>query len=647
MKKRLLVVDDEPRLTGSFKVLFETKGFSVKTASNAYDAIRIFKKNPFKVAILDIRMDKMDGIELMHALKQIDPCVQIVFLTGYASVETATIALKQNNAFEYLEKPVTNMDSLCKIIERAIKRYDQLTYQIHQKIKKEEGMAIFRNIFDTMEAIVYVSDIQTHELMYANKKFKKTFGWDDTAVLEGLKCWQVTQKGQSGPCPFCTNKRLIMPNGKPAQPYEYEFRNTHNQRWYSIVDKAIEWYDKRIVRLETAFDITEKKEHEKLFREFEKAIETSKKLEIMGTLAGGVAHDFNNTLSTILGNINLAELSSTDNNTQHYLQNAEKGVMQAKRISSNLIAFAKGNKPLKTKIDIEQLIRQILEKNLDPEKICFFFKSDGRCDAIYADMDQLKVAIENMLQNAVESMGGAGKIDMALKYLEHPPTPPRIGLYISDSGCGIPWEHIDMIFNPYFTSKPLDRRKSTGLGLSVAWSIITRHGGTIRVESIVKKGTTFQIVLPVFSGKKGEKKIDKTVKDTDEKGLNKMTARVLVMDDDELILDVISRLLMQLGYETLVACNGSQAVEICKTAIACDRKIDIVLLDFDIQNGMGGFPTMEKLKKKDPDIRGLLITGHADDLEVKNFKHYGFNGVLYKPFSITYLNDKIRGLLAQ
>ncbi|WP_300457886.1 PAS domain-containing hybrid sensor histidine kinase/response regulator [Desulfobacula sp.] len=514
-------------------------------------------------------------------------------------------------------------------------------------VDKEEGVVIFKNIFDTMEAIVYVSDIETHDLIYANKKFKKTFGCDDPDALNGRKCWQVTQKGQTGPCPFCTNKRLILTDGKPGEPYAYEFCNTRNQRWYSIVDKAIEWYDKRIVRLETAFDITDKKEHEKLFREFEKAIETSKKLEIMGTLAGGVAHDFNNTLSGILGNINLAQLSAFDSSSQHYLENAEKGVMQAKSISSKLIAFAKGNKPLKTKIEIETLIRQILETNLDPKKIHVSFKPDRICDAFYADADQLKVAIENILQNSVEAMGGMGRIEVALTSLAPPQDPPRITISISDSGCGIPREQMDMIFNPYFTSKPLDRRKSTGLGLSVAWSIITRHGGTIHVESILKKGTTFHIILPVFDRATAEGRIKETLEQPVESVLNKMTARVLVMDDDELILDVVSRLLMRLGYETLVASNGHQAVEMCKTAMACERKIDIALLDFDIPNGMGGFPTMSQLKKTDPDIRGLLITGHDDDLEVKDFQQYGFSSILHKPFSITYLDDNIRHLLAQ
>ncbi len=499
MERRLLIVDDEPRLTLSFKVLFENHGFWVQTASNGYDALEFFKKQPFKVVLSDIQMEGMGGIELMHALKQIDPCVQIIFLTGYASIENAANALKQNNVFEYLEKPVKNMNHLYKIIDQAGKRYDIEQSLIAQKEKNKNEFAIFKDIFDSMEAVVYVSDMQTHELIYTNKKFMETLGYDDPQAIEGLKCWEVIQKGQTAPCPFCTNKRLIQPDGNPGEPFEWEFHNTLNHRWYSIVDKAIKWYDNRIVRLETALDITEKKEHEKIFLEFEKAIETSKKFESIGTLAGGIAHDFNNTLSTIRGNINLAQLSCSDRETKKYLQTAEDGIMQAKDISSKLLAFAKGDKLLKTKTDIKKLLLKVLEKNLDDEKITCSFKSDPIPDPFYTDQDQLKTAIENILQNSVESMGGCGRIDVAIRYLEQLQKKSRLSITISDSGCGISREHLDMIFNPYFTTKPLGTQKSTGLGLSIAWSIIARHGGDIHVESTVKKGTTVQIFLPIFS----------------------------------------------------------------------------------------------------------------------------------------------------
>ncbi len=200
-----------------------------------------------------------------------------------------------------------------------------------------------------------------------------------------------------------------------------------------------------------------------------------------------------------MGNVNLAQLSCSDSETKKYLRNAEDGILQAKDISSKLLTFAKGGKLLKTKTDIEKLILKVLEKNLDNEKITCSFESDPIPGSFYTDQDQLKTAIKNILQNSVESMDGCGRIDVAIRYLDQLQKKSRISITISDSGCGISREHLDMIFNPYFTTKPLGNRKSTGLGLSIAWSIIARHGGNINIESTVKKGTKVQIFLPIFS----------------------------------------------------------------------------------------------------------------------------------------------------
>ncbi len=645
MINKLLIVDDEPHLIKSFKILFEAKGVFVETALSGPDAIQRFKENPVKIVLCDIQMDEMNGIALMHALKAIDPFAQIVFLTGCASVETAADALKQGNAFDYLQKPVKNFNALYEILEKAQTRYDQLKNQVDREKENEKAFAVFKNIFDTMEAIVYVADIKTYELLYTNKKFRDAFGYGDGHSLEEKKCWQVIQKDQTGPCPFCTNQRLIQADGSPADPYEWEFCNTRNNRWYSIVDKAVEWHDKRIVRLETAFDITAKKEHEKLYRQFEKAIETSRKLESIGTLAGGVAHDFNNTLSTIVGNINLAQLGSLDGETQKFLQNAEAAVMQAKKISSKLITFAKGGGPYKTRTDIVELVRQTLKTMIDPKKIIYSFDFDKIPGHYFADQNQVRIAISNILQNSIDSMEKSGSMGITIRYLEEELKTPRICISISDNGIGIPKEHMDMIFNPYFTTKPMGNKKSTGLGLSIAWSIIARHGGNIHVESKKNQGTTVLIFLPVFNPEPVEPRLEKTEsKKAKENPSSGALKQVLVADDDELTLDIVSRLLTRLGYEVMTASSGSKAIEICKMSGYDGKKIDITLLDYDMTGGMNGFQTLEEIKKIHPRIIGVLMTGHSDHSEAKKFRQQGFSGLLEKPFSINQLKDQLESL---
>ncbi len=497
MRQKLLIVDDEPRITNSFKALFENRGFAIQTASNGYDAIEIFQKHTFSVVLSDIHMDGMDGIELMHTLYEIDPCVQIVFLTGHASINNATKVLKHNNTFEYLEKPVKKMDDLYQIIQDAEQKYYREKHLTTKKEQNQKEFDICTGVFDSMETMIYVADMQNFELIYTNKKLTKALGYDDWRELKAKKCWQVIHQGQSGPCAFCTNKRILNAHGDPGKPYEWEFHNPLNYKWYTIIDKAVKWYDNRVVKLGTALDITEKKEQDKLFRKFEKAIETSKKLESLGTLAGGIAHDFNNTLFSIMGNINLAQLSCPDKEIQKYLQAAEKGVMQAKNISSELIGFASGHHLIKTKIDVEKVIKQSVKKHLDQKKVNCSFATELITDSFYADLNQFRLVLKNIFKNSEEAMGGRGQISIDVKYLRYSMRDPKIAISICDSGCGISKHNLDMIFNPYFTTKPLDDKKSTGLSLSHAWAIITRHGGEIFAESTVNKGTTIHIHLPV------------------------------------------------------------------------------------------------------------------------------------------------------
>ncbi len=647
MPERLLIVDDEPRLTRSFKAIFERRGIEVATSDNGFDALRIFRQHPFKVVLSDVYMEEMDGIALLKELKQIDPFVQVIFLTGCASIDNASKAFKQKNAFDYLQKPVRDMDELHAIIKRAEEKYDREKYQITRKKEAKKAFSIFRGIFDSMEAIVYVSDIKTHELIYANLKFKQVFGHDEARPIKSLKCWEAVNMDQTGPCPLCTNSRIVRPDGTPAEPYEWEFHNIFNNRWYHIVDKAVQWYDKRIVHLGTAYDITEKKEKENLFHEFEKAIETSRKLESIGTMAGGVAHDFNNTLSIIMGNINLAQLSCREDEPLRYLSIAEKAIMQAKAISSNLISFARGGKPVKVKTDIVSLLRKKLDSKIADKNIQLEFKADTIPGDFYADSGQLGLAFGNIIKNSVEAMNGRGIIKAEVKYLNSPAGRAKILISISDSGCGIYREHLDMIFNPYFTTKAMDNRRSKGFGLSIAWSVITRHGGTIKVDSILNKGTDVSIVLPVFNKNVQTDEIPETdTCDTEPAPARTGTnTRVLVMDDDELILDVIVQLLERLGYNTLSASDGEQAIELCRTETQAGNRIDIALLDLDVHSGMGGFPSMKQLKKTDKNIKGILITGHSQDCQAENYKDYGFSAMLEKPFSITKLDKAIRKLL--
>ena len=315
-----------------------------------------------------------------------------------------------------------------------------------------------------------------------------------------------------------------------------------------------------------------------------------------------------------------------------------------KSYAEKLITFAKGGGPHKTRIDIVELVRNILDTKLGPKNIIYAFDFEQIPGHYFADLNQLKTAISNIIQNSLDSMTQTGRIGVSIRYLEEAHKTPRISISISDSGIGISKEHLDMIFNPYFTTKPMGTQKSTGLGLSIAWSIIARHGGNIHVESEKNQGTTVHIFLPVFNSDTAE---TTGPEQTDENNAGPIhtsgiSKRILVVDDDELTLDVVSRLLKCLKYEVATASRGSQALEICRAAMSHGKKMDLALLDYDMTGGMNGFQTLEKLKEADSGIIGILMTGHSDHNEVKKYRQQGFSGLLEKPFSIKQLEDTLK-----
>lgn len=496
MEKRILIVDDEPRVAESLGFLFQHRGFFVETAFSGADALQCAKKRNVKAIISDLVMDGMDGLELLQAIKAFDSRIQVIMLTGYASFETASLALGQEKAFAYLQKPVKDFDSLVKLTEKAMLNYDRLSSEAETTRGIHQELRCFKDIFDTMEAMIYVADMGTHELLYANRPFITRFNSrDDTPI--GKKCWDVIHGKNDGPCRFCTNSRIVDTTGQPGEPFAWEFYSNRTHQWFSVVDQAIVWHDRRIVRLEVAFDITRQKLDEKRYQGLQKQIETTRLLGLISTFAGGVAHDFNNSLASILGHINLAQTVFPSNNTLEHLTVAEKRIFETKELALKFVSLAKERTPERIHCRIKHLLTKLVEE--------VFTGKDVRCnleivsvqDTIDADPMQLKTAIRAVLDNALESVSGNGEIGITLRESIDRENRHTVVIRITDTGCGIAPDHLDQVFHPYFSTKSPGAVKGKGLGLTAAWAIVHRHGGTIDIRPRKSIGTEVSIRLPV------------------------------------------------------------------------------------------------------------------------------------------------------
>jgi two-component system cell cycle sensor histidine kinase/response regulator CckA len=486
-------------------------------------------------------------------------------------------------------------------------------------------------ILESLDAIVYVADIETHEVLFANYYARKVFG-----DIVGKVCWNTLQEGQDGPCGFCPNDKLVTADGKPVGVYGWEFQNTVTGKWFDVRDRAIPWLDGRMVRLEIATDITARKR-------MEEEVIKSQKLESIGILAGGIAHDFNNILTGIMGNISLVMLDKDlAEKTRQRLSGAEKSCTRAKDLTQRLLTFAKGGAPVKKISSVPSLIQDATGFALTgttvkseftlPEEDCFAEIDEG----------QVRQVIHNIIMNAVESMPQGGTVKVVCEQIvlgtdEGVPLPAGsyVKISIQDSGTGISSENLPKIFDPYFTTK----EKRAGMGLATSYSIIKNHGGYITAESTAGKGTTIFIYIPTVM-------IASEPLKTEEVKFTAIGGRILIMDDEEAVRDVAGEMLVHLGYEVGLARDGAEAIRLYREAMEASRPFHAVIMDLTIPGGMGGKEAIAKLREIDANVKAIVSSGYSNDPVMANFTEYGFNGVVTKPYKMKDLSEILRRVLS-
>ncbi len=381
-------------------------------------------------------------------------------------------------------------------------------------------------------------------------------------------------------------------------------------------------------------DITER-------RRFEEEILKTQKLESLSVLAGGIAHDFNNILTAILGNISLAKLLAEDRkDIQERLVVAEKATIRAQDLTQQLLTFAKGGTPVKKSTSIADIIKDSSEFGLRGSNVKVEFEFAPDLPLVNVDSGQISQVIQNLVINADQAMPDGGTITIRVEptmILPETPVPLKPGEYIKieveDEGIGIPEEYINRIFDPFFTTK----QKGSGLGLASAYSIIKKHDGHIEVRSEIGKGTCFTIYLPVATNGKPEEH-------TRSQHLFHGTGRILIMDDEPDVRELLGQILNHLGYETDFANDGQEAIEKYQQAMANGHPFDVVIMDLTIPGGMGGADAIKALRKIDPQVCAVVSSGYSNDPIMANYSQYGFAACMQKPYSIEIVSDVLRSV---
>ena len=381
-------------------------------------------------------------------------------------------------------------------------------------------------------------------------------------------------------------------------------------------------------------------------RRMEEELARGQKLESVGVLAGGIAHDFNNLLTAILGNLSLARMvSSTDDAHYQNIEDAEKASLRARELTQQLLTFSRGGSPVKNSVDLKELIHESAEFVARGSKVRLRFTADDELWPVYVDRGQIGQVIDNLVINAIQSMPEGGFVDIGtINYQVEadsllPLTSRRyVRIAVQDYGTGISKEDHDRIFDPYYTTKEL----GNGLGLSICFSIVKKHGGLIMVESEPGKGSVFYVYLPALDS---DNSTETQLVDDQSQSSPDSSRRVLVMDDDETVRSVVYKMLELLGYEVEEASDGVEAIRMYEQALKQGKRYDAVIMDLTVPGGMGGQGAVSRILKIDPGARAIVSSGYSSHEVMADYKKYGFVGVVVKPFRINELGRLLKEIL--
>jgi len=507
--------------------------------------------------------------------------------------------------------------------------------------ERQEAFERFRTILDSINSVVYVADMETYELLFLNK-----FGRNIWGDFSGKICWQTLQTGQAGPCGFCTNDKLIDENANPTGPFIWEFQNTVDHEWYECRDQAIRWLDGRIVRMEIASNITQRKMAEAHKAELEEKLRQALKMEAIGTLAGGIAHDFNNILSAILGYAELARESSYQFPAiSGNLDEVIKAGHRARGLVKQILTFSRQAGTERIAMHPASIIREaakMLRPSL-PTTIEIDLDIDTKAGPVLADPTQIHQILMNLSTNAFHAMElTGGKLGISLRQtaltavdlLKEPGVEAGdfVRLSIRDSGPGIDPGIRDKVFDPYFTTK--EAGKGTGMGLSVVHGIVKSYGGVISIESETGKGTAIHVFLPVID-------VDPDLPQNAVDPIPQGDEHILFIDDEEMLIRLNKIRLEALGYKVTTSASGLEALKIFRRQ---PDQFDLIITDQTMPGITGAELAVQMLQLR-PDIPIILCTGYSSIISKEEARSMGIRSFIDKPLGRKEIAGLIRKVL--
>ena len=617
---KILIIEDDALSRTLLEKAATERGHQVVACESAEAAILLCSHEVFPMMILDLRLPGMDGLEFCRWIRSQPWSERTFILVATVRNQPQDLqAVLEAGANDYLSKPfdVRLLRIRITIAER----------QVMEIRKRREVQELNKSILRSAQDGYWMIDSEGR-ILEVNKAYCQATGYSP----EDLLTKNISEIELSTQTEFANRMINVLSVGGDR----FEIRHRGKQGQVIDFDATLNQMAGEEDRFFMLFrDNTERK------RTNEERLRTSK-LESIGILAGGIAHEFNNALTAVIGNLSLTQSELPHKHPAvEWLTNAQSAAARATGLARQLLTFAKGGGPIKKPTSIRELLRNTLDQESATGPIQISGKLAEDLWSAEVDAPQIGEVIDHLIANAKEALSGAGKVvveahnvvaeagsDLHLK-------PGHYTCFsVTDSGPGIPQDLLPRIFDPFFSTKGANR----GLGLTISYSIVRKHGGTLVVDSQPGGGCTCQVYLPALPS---------AVTSAANAPAEVLTrANVLLMDDDPAIREFVPIILSRYGYQVTVSKEGHEAIEVYSAAKKRGSPFDAVIMDLTIPEGMGGKATIEALLKVDPKARAIVCSGYCHDPVMANFESYGFKGRLQKPFTGEDLSGALSAIVA-
>ncbi len=498
----------------------------------------------------------------------------------------------------------------------------------------------FRTIFDSINEAVFIQEAETGAIVDVNRKMSELYGY----TVDEVRRLSIAELSSNVP-PYTQGEaegwRALALSGR-TPTFEWQARAKDGRVFWVEVSMCLATLDDEERLLVTVRDIERRKAEQQQRASLETRLRQSEKMDAIGQLAGGVAHDFNNQLTAILGYGELLRLAAKDAESASFAEHIVRASRRSADLTRQLLTFARKGHYQVVPVDVHALVIEVialLERSIDKRITIRTEFKDGEA-VVLGDPAQLEAALLNLAINARDAMPEGGTLTISTRALEPdgrarkstPPAPgPHLRISVTDTGTGMSEATLKRLFEPFFTTKAPG--KGTGMGLASVYGAVQIHKGTIAVDSQLGRGTTFEIDLPLAQTAVDEPR-------NEPRALADLARlRVLVVDDEPDVRELLRQMLARAGCQVRTSQDGAEALALFARE---GRDIDVVILDLMMPR-MSGRDVFAALRRLDPGVKVLVASGYSLDGEAQALLDDGAIGFLQKPFELGTLLAKLRG----